>query len=249
MSRKKLLISLAVTAVISSSFFATKVNAATYEVQRGDTLWKISQKLNTTVAQLKSVNNLSSDLIYPNQVLKTGRKAEKPRTYTVKSGDTLGAIAYNHNITIANLKKWNNLSSDLIFPGQKLTLQESSASYNVNTLIQVAKSMQGTSYLWGGQTPAGFDCSGFIYYTYREAGMKIQRLSTEGYYGQTVNVANPQIGDLVFFSNTYKTGISHMGIYLGNKQFIHASSSAGVVISTLDNPYWKQHFTSFRKFK
>lgn len=191
--------------------------------------------------------------------------------YTVKSGDTLSHIAKSEGVSVANLKKWNSLSSDLILIGQKLSISEASGnknqgkdkdqskdkveneqpsadvSYNVKTLIETAKGLTGIGYVWGGQTVNGFDCSGFIHYAYNKAGRSGARYSTAGYYDRSFYVDNPQVGDLVFFENTYKSGISHMGIYLGNNEFIHAGSS-GVTISNLNNSYWKSHYDGFKRF-
>src|SRR5690606_10163740 len=115
-------------------------------------------------------------------------------TYSVVSGDTLSGIAKKYKTTVANLKKWNNLSSDLILVGQKLSINGTSSNSNTttsnppvvnkpatppkveapttsqstDTLIQVAKSVLGTKYVWGGSAPGGFDCSGFIYYAFKQ---------------------------------------------------------------------------------
>ncbi|WP_067730986.1 C40 family peptidase [Oceanobacillus damuensis] len=186
--------------------------------------------------------------------------------YTVKSGDTLSRIASQNGVTVSNLKSWNNLSSDLILIGQKLniggkatssstgsvstastTKAPANVSYNVDKLISTAKSLNGTKYVWGGATPSGFDCSGFIYYVYKQAGMDISRTSAAGYFDRSYYVNSPEVGDLVFFEGTYKAGISHMGIYIGNNQFIHASSS-GVQITSLSNSYWSKHFDSYKRF-
>ena len=104
----------------------------------------------------------------------------------------------------------------------------------------------GAPYVYGGQSPAGFDCSGFIYYVLKQSGSNLPRYSSSGYYDRTFYVDSPQPGDLVFFEGTYKPGISHMGIYLGNNQFIHAGEK-GVMISNLSG-YWQDHFASFKKF-
>ncbi|GGJ94970.1 hypothetical protein GCM10007063_16870 [Lentibacillus kapialis] len=117
----------------------------------------------------------------------------------------------------------------------------------MNELISTAKSQQGTRYVWGGSTPKGFDCSGFIQYTHNKAGKDIPRLSSAGYYNRAQYVNNPEVGDLVFFENTYKSGISHMGIYLGGGDFIHAGSD-GVEISNVSNPYWSKHFDGYKRF-
>ena len=80
-----------------------------------------------------------------------------------------------------------------------------------------------------------------------QAGLNMTRQSSESYFTQSATVSSPVIGDLVFFENTYKEGISHMGIYIGNNQFIHAGSK-GVEIASLDSVYWKEHFVSFKRF-
>src|SRR5699024_6244898 len=98
---------------------------------------------------------------------------------------------------------------------------------NVDKLNKVARAQIGTPYKWAGSTPGGFDCSGFIHYAYSNAGKSGARTSTAGYFDRSFYVNTPQVGDLVFFSGTYKAGISHMGIYIGNNQFIHAGTSTG----------------------
>ena len=115
-------------------------------------------------------------------------------------------------------------------------------------LIGTAQSVIGTPYVWGGNQPGGFDCSGFIHWAHKESGNDIGRNSTDGYYNKSYMVDSPQVGDLVFFEGTYRQGISHMGIYVGSGQFIHASSSAGVTVSSVNGPYWGDHFHSYKRF-
>lgn len=272
---------------VQTSTPAQTVAANTYKVVSGDNLSKIAARHNITLAQLKDWNGLKSDLIHPGLVLKvsaavknsvtevkpnyqtapqtgSSQAASKPvqaSTYKVVSGDTLGRIAQKHGTTVANIKKWNNLTSDLILIGQTLHLEAKASSAPVveakpsapilsketATVIQVAKSTVGTKYAWGGSTPSGFDCSGFIYYVFNQSGKKISRLSTDGYYDRSYYVNTPEIGDLVFFENTYRRGISHMGIYVGDGKFIHAGSD-GVEIASLSNSYWKSKFNGYKKF-
>lgn len=368
--------SVTATAVIASAFVAAEsAEAASYKVKSGDSLWTIAQKHDTTVSNLKSINKLSGDIIFPNQVIETKKKSgsssgssagsgsgsgsgssssgssgkqdtytvksgdtlsgiafkyklsinelmklnnldttlifpgnvfvvskgassgssgssagagssgnsgssssnsgsssgssSTSTVYTVKSGDTLSAIAKRNGVSVANLKKWNNLTSDLILIGQKLNLNKASDSgsssnnsssdkntnekpsadvnYNVDKLLSAAEKAIGVGYVWGGQTMSGFDCSGFIHFAYNEAGRTAPRLSTDGYYTRSYAVDNPQVGDLVFFKGTYRAGISHMGIYIGNNEFIHAGST-GVTVSNLDNSYWKKHYDGFKRF-
>jgi len=183
-------------------------------------------------------------------------------TYKVVAGDTLSRIAVKYGTTVAKLKELNGLSSDLIRVGQVLKVNGQAVSDNKETVTQpsappvqqagatvvdIAKKLTGVKYVWGGSTPAGFDCSGFIYYAFNQSGKKISRLSSEGYFDRSYYVNNPEPGDLVFFQNTYKSGISHMGIYVGNGQFIHAGSN-GVEIASVSNSYWKSKFNGYKKF-
>ncbi|WP_100332388.1 peptidoglycan endopeptidase [Bacillus xiapuensis] len=189
--------------------------------------------------------------------------APSVHTYAVKSGDTLGAIASRYRLSVAELKQLNGLRSDLIYVGQKLKVRgtaspspkssvtppsQAPSSFSVSRLLAEAKKHMGTPYVWGGSKPSGFDCSGFIYYVFNQTGKKIPRTNTDGYYSRSYYVNKPQPGDLVFFVNTYKRGISHMGIYIGGNQFIQASSSHGITITSLDNSYFKQRFDSFKRF-
>ncbi|QWC22583.1 LysM peptidoglycan-binding domain-containing protein [Bacillus haikouensis] len=240
---------------------ATTSTAKTYTVQSGDYLSKIGQKFDVYVAELKDWNNLSSDVIYPGQVLKvstsTGntitqvKSASTGSTYTVQSGDTLSHIAVRYDVSVSQIKSWNGLKSDTIYVGQKLSMGGSTSdggdSSQTSNVVDVAKKYIGTPYKWGGTTPSGFDCSGFIYYVFNQAGTSISRTNTEGYYSKSTAVSNPVPGDLVFFKNTYKSGISHMGIYVGNGEFVHASDS-GVVVSKLNNTYWSPRFAGYRTF-
>lgn len=123
----------------------------------------------------------------------------------------------------------------------------SAASSKAAGVINTAKSFMGVPYVWGGTTPGGFDCSGFIQYVLGKHGISVPRTAAEQYnVGTSVSKSNLRVGDLVFFT-TYKPGPSHLGFYLGNQQFIHASSSKGVTISSLTSDYYASRYIGARR--
>lgn len=117
-----------------------------------------------------------------------------------------------------------------------------------DSIVAYAKKFEGTPYLFGGSTPDAFDCSGYILYVYKFFGISLPRTSeTQFKVGTSVARADLRAGDLVFFENTYKPGISHTGIYIGNGNFISAESS-GVKVSNLDtNPYWGPKYAGAKR--
>ncbi|MBD1379019.1 C40 family peptidase [Metabacillus arenae] len=217
----------------------------------------VGQKLKVN-GKAENTNNVDSK---PSQSISGSQKpSQSSSTYKVKLGDSLWEIANQHNLTVAELKSMNQLKSDVIYPGQTLKVtggstkqpveqepsnSNSNVSNKVDKMINEAKKHMGVPYRWGGNTPSGFDCSGYIYYTVNKVA-SVSRLSTAGYWNMMTSVKQPAVGDFVYFS-TYKPGPSHMGIYLGNDEFIHASSS-GVTISNLNNSYWKERYLGAKRF-
>lgn len=117
-----------------------------------------------------------------------------------------------------------------------------------NNIINKAQSFIGTPYVWGGTSPSGFDCSGFVQYVYKQENIIIPRTVNE-IWNFSTPVSSPSVGDLVFFE-TYQPGPSHIGIYLGNGNFIHAGVSRGVEISNInDNSYWKSRYLGAKRIK
>lgn len=161
--------------------------------------------------------------------------------YTVRSGDTLSSIAQGLGTTWQDLYAANRgtvSSPTTIYPGQTLTTSgggsttqaapaaTSSASSGTSTggVLAAASSLQGTPYVYGGTTPAGFDCSGFTSYAFAQAGKTIPRTSSAQAAAATpVPAGSQRPGDLVFFSPG--GSVSHVAIYAGNGMVWEAASS------------------------
>lgn len=123
-------------------------------------------------------------------------------------------------------------------------------SGDMAAFIQVALDQLGKPYGWGATGPNSFDCSGLVYYAAHKAlGIILPRVAEDqAFVGVHVDRANLRPGDLVFYANTYAPGITHVGIYIGNNQWVNAANeSAGVVISSLDEPYWKTRYAGARR--
>ena len=124
------------------------------------------------------------------------------------------------------------------------------ASTDGELIVATAKKYLGVPYVWGGASPSGFDCSGLVYYVFKSLGYSMYRTPADQYrQGMFVARNNLQPGDVVFFYNTVPgTGISHVGIYIGNNQFIHSPNSRSTVsYSDLTTGYWAQHYYGARR--
>ncbi|MEH7225885.1 LysM peptidoglycan-binding domain-containing protein [Bacillus sp. JJ1566] len=249
--------------VVGTAPQSTQIKAQTYTIQPGDSLYLIAQRANTTVDQIMKVNNLTSSMIYVGQTLQLGSEATAPQqneagaTYTVKAGDTLYAIARNYNMNVTELKNINNLTSNTLSIGQVLNVNgNAQTESNVQNREQVLKELVsdsynfiGIPYLWGGTTTAGFDCSGFVSFMHDRHGIDIPRNTSAGYYsmGTTVSKANLQPGDLVFFAVNNTGQISHVGFFVGNNEFISATSSKGIAVVSMDNSYWSKYYVGAKR--
>ncbi|KMJ55285.1 hypothetical protein AB685_28050 [Bacillus sp. LL01] len=151
---------------------------------------------------------------------------------------------------IAGPQTFNALSSGVVASASTSSRSSSSSassssSVNSSSLVSFARSLTGTPYRFGGTTTSGFDCSGFTQYVFRNQGVSIPRTAAQQWSAGR-SVSNPQVGDLVFFE-TYKSGPSHNGIYIGNNQFIHAGSSTGVTVSSMSNTYWAPRYLGAKR--
>jgi len=120
----------------------------------------------------------------------------------------------------------------------------------LHPFVRVAQRYAGTPYVWGGESARGFDCSGFIIRVMRDLGYQALPHSAAEQFTYGKPIAQPLLkpGDLVFFANTYKPGISHVGIYLGKRHFIHAAGTGkGTIVSTLDDAHYQAHYAGARR--
>jgi cell wall-associated NlpC family hydrolase len=124
------------------------------------------------------------------------------------------------------------------------------AAIKSGDVVQTAYAFQGTRYVFGGTSRSGFDCSGFTRYVLgASAGVALPRTAEEQYYnGKQIQSDEMKPGDLVFFKNTYRHGISHVGIYVGDNKFVHASNPhEGVRVDDLGESYYRNHFAGARR--
>jgi cell wall-associated NlpC family hydrolase len=145
------------------------------------------------------------------------------------------------------LGKYMGNSHDISSGSGSTSITPSTSS---SKIISTAQKYMGVPYVWGGGTPAGFDCSGFTQYVMKQNGISIPRTAAEQFAtGSSVAKSDLKTGDLVFFT-TYKPGASHVGFYMGDGKFIHASSAAKqVTISSLDEEYYTEKYIGARRYK
>jgi cell wall-associated NlpC family hydrolase len=115
-------------------------------------------------------------------------------------------------------------------------------------LVRHFRRWQGVPHKYGGNDRHGIDCSGFVHLTYRELfNTRVPRTTKQlAKIGRSITRKHLRIGDLVLFKIGRRQQ-RHVGIYLGNGQFVHASSSRGVMQSRLDSPYWSRHYWTARR--
>ncbi len=147
-----------------------------------------------------------------------------------------------------NLKVTGNLDN-ATYTELKWQVESKEYGGNVESLkiLKTAAKYRGVHYRWGGTTPKGFDCSGYVQYVFAQHGIKLSRTAdTQALEGKRIAKKDLKPGDLVFFS-TYEPGASHDGIYAGNGKFWNATSSKGIMLSDLNDGYWGPRYYTARR--
>ena len=168
--------------------------------------------------------------------------AKKGTTVKVSASKKVGSVTW-FKITANGKVGW---ISGALLTKTTAAVVKASSSVSSSAITSTALSLKGVPYRFGGTTPAGFDCSGFIQYVFKQHGISVSR-TTLTQFAETTTVSSPKPGDLVFFANTYRAGISHVGIYIGNNQFVH-SGGAKAEVKSLNDVYWGPKFHSFKRF-
>lgn len=224
--------------------------AQTYKVAKGDTLPKIAKKTGVKMADLRRLNAIKGNRIKPGQVLAlnevTPQKDEAPRM--AAAANRLQVV----NRDLLNEQEFSDTLAELtdIDADRPVDLAKKLEDNNagVTTLKKTAYSFLGARYRFGGNSRTALDCSSFTQQVFRDQKIHLPRTAREQFsVGNEVMRGDLQKGDLVFFQ-TYARFPSHVGIYLGNRKMIHASSrDRRVVISSMDTPYYLARYLGARR--
>ena len=224
--------------------------AQVYVVQAGDTLYHIAVTHGVTVVLLQSANHFGvSTTLHVGQALvipaasapSTAAAAQISRPFGSPAADLAPpAAGVDAPVTL--------VPPDPGSAGPPVVRGSLQSSLVARRVTSEALQYLGTPYAWGGTTRAGVDCSGLVYAVYAPYVPDLPRVSYDQWgFGIPVEMTALEPGDLVFF-NTDGTGASHVGIYIGDGQFVHPSSSVGrVVVDELDESYFLSHYLGARR--
>jgi peptidoglycan DL-endopeptidase LytE len=232
------------TKKISKHAAKSKARSSYYTVKKGDTLSKIAQKTHSPVKTIMSLNNVNKKSLRVGQKLilaKLDSTQEKP--ISVTEDEDMEEDDSSPDITNENDGKRIDNSMFLDESGSKRELLGKwNSPDEVQLLVKVATGFIGAPYRFGGSSLKGIDCSSFVQKIYRIFDITLPRNAREqSKVGISITRENLTKGDLVFFHTNRSLG--HVGIYIGNNEFVHASSrSKGVRIDSLDTPYYQKRF-------
>lgn len=191
-------------------------------------------------ATILKVGSYGSDV----KVLQT-----KLQTLGYSVGTIDGIFGQNTKSAVVSFQMNSGLQADgIVGPITSQALDNAIKRLGItNGILADSKSLIGVPYVWGGTTPSGFDCSGFTKYVFAKQGITLPRMSGDQYkLGAPVAFSSLKPGDLVFFSLNNNGQVSHVGIYVGSGQFINATTSKGVIISSFTS-YWQNIYVGARR--
>lgn len=211
-----------------------RTEPGTHEVREGDSLWRIARKYSITVNELKKLNNLRSSKLKLAQKLIVEQKPA-----VIEAEAALPIITPNDPGTV-------NIEG----PGESIVAPVAQHSNLKELLMFVAQQTIGIPYKFGSNSFKSTDCSGYVQKVFSFIGIQLPRSAREQFkQGVSVDKENLSIGDLVFF-RTYASFPSHVGIYLGNNLFVHASSLARkVTIDSLNTSYYVKRFIGAKRLQ
>ncbi len=218
---------------------ATHTVQATHKVKKGDSLAKIAKTYHVSVAELKEINGLVDSSLKKGQTLVVARRAPEPQAPSRQMTEEPAQMDAASVV----------LASEKLHEVKQMSASSEIADLDLrDRLILLAKKMLNLPYRFGGNGPFGIDCSAYVQKVYSFCGLSLPRSAREQFrVGEPIDKEELSVGDLVFF-RTYASFPSHVGIYLGNNLFIHASSkSKRVTIDSLETPYYIRRYIGARR--
>ena len=242
---------------------AAAAEARTHVVAQGETIASIAQAENVSPSDIARLNDLQGTTLAPGQVLALDQQSAEsanavtdPAAIRAKiaaveaamqptagadvamwgGGDATDASAAPSNVSAQERPSINRLAKRIISRTSEIAVN----------LTHSAMRFIGVPYSFGGTTSSGFDCSGFVQHVFGMLGIRLPR-TADAQYAAAHGVSGHMLpGDLVFFQ-TYELGPSHVGIYVGDGEFIHASASHGVMVSRLSDAYWATRYLGAKR--
>lgn len=238
---------------------STKGDWHKIKMSNGKTGWvsadyiKISSS-NSSSSSSSSVNNKIGTVNTSSLNVRKGAGTNYSVIATVKSGQKVGILSSKngwYNVLLSNGKKgWVSSKYIKVSNGDpNSVLQDNTNTNKAAKIVALVKKQLGKPYEWGAEGPNSFDCSGLTYYVYKQHGITLPRSSkAQSQKGKTISKSNLQAGDLVFF-NTNGSGVSHVGIYIGNGNMIHSTKPGDVVKTTsINSSYYKNKFVTAKRY-
>ena len=244
----------------ATGYYGTLTKTAVIRFQQNNSLSAdgIAGPLTIAAVNSSSANSLILSVGDSGEAVSTLQaKLEKLGFYTY--GSITGYYGSVTKAAVISFQNANGLTADGIAgPATRIMLFSGSASSastsaSVSAIAEIALEQVGKPYVLGAEGPSSYDCSGLVYYAVTNAGYSVSRYSAAAYstysaWTKVTGTSSLQVGDILFFHSDTSSSISHTGIYIGNGEFVHASSGQGVVmVSELDNVYWSRNYSFARR--